>query len=401
MERTSVLALVDEVCRLDAASHDRAAWVAAASAARRLRGWLDAFDVSFARAMAATGPCADDAIARATLTSSRDAARTLERAATATAAPTMAAALAEGEVTAAHVDELTRAAKRLEPAQRAALLADADLSRAAVGLTPNGYRMILDDEVRRLQADEGMAEFDRQQAAVRLRLGERSDGMWFVSGCLDPVSGLRLRNRLANEVDRRFAERTPPHCPTDAGEKQDFLRAHALLSLTGGGGPGVARPDLIVVEDHTTGSAEPVIDLGADVTIPRPVLTGLLAGARRFHVTVHNGRIVSAPGRLDLGRTSRVANTAQRRALQAVYPTCAVPGCPVRFAATDIHHVVWWERGGATDLDNLLPLCCRHHHAVHDEGWLLALAPDRTLTVTFPDGSTMATGPPTRQRTSR
>jgi predicted restriction endonuclease len=59
--------------------------------------------------------------------------------------------------------------------------------------------------------------------------------------------------------------------------------------------------------------------------------------------------------------------------------------------------VIWWRHGGLTDLDNLLPLCSRHHHKVHDDGWHLALGPERQLTVTFPDGSVKNTGPPSRR----
>ncbi|HQZ36850.1 MAG TPA: HNH endonuclease signature motif containing protein, partial [Ilumatobacteraceae bacterium] len=64
---------------------------------------------------------------------------------------------------------------------------------------------------------------------------------------------------------------------------------------------------------------------------------------------------------------------------------------------TKIHHVHWWRRGGCTDLDNLLPLCSKHHHLVHEGGWALALQPDRTLIITLPDGTVMSTGPPVRR----
>jgi hypothetical protein len=79
-----------------------------------------------------------------------------------------------------------------------------------------------------------------------------------------------------------------------------------------------------------------------------------------------------------------------------LYTTCAIPGCCVRFAKTKLHHVVWWRLGGLTDLENLVPLCELHHQAVHHDGWLLQLAPDRTLTITLPDGQVMTTGPPRR-----
>jgi hypothetical protein len=38
----------------------------------------------------------------------------------------------------------------------------------------------------------------------------------------------------------------------------------------------------------------------------------------------------------------------------------------------------------------------RHHHKIHDTGWNVPLDQHRQLTVTLPDGTVMATGPPTR-----
>ncbi len=59
--------------------------------------------------------------------------------------------------------------------------------------------------------------------------------------------------------------------------------------------------------------------------------------------------------------------------------------------------MIWWRHGGRTDLDNLLPLCTRHHHEVHDGGWDLSLGDDRRLTVRCPDGTVRITGPPSRR----
>ena len=47
------------------------------------------------------------------------------------------------------------------------------------------------------------------------------------------------------------------------------------------------------------------------------------------------------------------------------------PAATSRFDRCDIHHVIEWLRHGRTDLDNLLPLCSRHHHLVHEGRWRL------------------------------
>ena len=150
--------------------------------------------------------------------------------------------------------------------------------------------------------------------------------------------------------------------------------------------------------DTTTpdGTGTPTIDWGLPVELPTEVLHRLFPVADIHPVVVHRGVVLHAPGQLDLGRSTRLANRAQRRTLCALYPTCAIPGCTTRYDLCKLHHIHWWEHGGATDLHNLLPLCVTHHHAVHHRHWQLTLTPNRQLTITYPDGTTNRTGPPRR-----
>jgi hypothetical protein len=213
--------------------------------------------------------------------------------------------------------------------------------------------------------------------------------MWCLAGRFDPETGLRLHGRLHAMVVRLFADTVPEGCPTDPGERQDHLRAHALIELTEGRRSGSGRPEIVAVVD-TTDPRGPIVDWGLPVEIPAPVLADLAATADLHAVVVRNGVVLHAPGQLDLGRTTRVASRAQRRALRALYATCAVPGCRVAYDHCKLHHLVFWEEGGVTNLSNLLPLCERHHHAVHDHGWTLHLGPSRELRVHLPDGQVMA-----------
>jgi hypothetical protein len=104
---------------------------------------------------------------------------------------------------------------------------------------------------------------------------------------------------------------------------------------------------------------------------------------------------------LRVGRQCRLATRAQRRALRAMYRTCAHPDCDVTFESCRIHHVIYWELGGRTDLDNLIPLCEMHHHLVHEGGWTLQLSPDRRTTWRTPDGTTYFDGITTDRRPRR
>ena len=70
---------------------------------------------------------------------------------------------------------------------------------------------------------------------------------------------------------------------------------------------------------------------------------------------------------------------------------CRFPGCGST-AFVVAHHIVWWSRGGATDLDNLLLVCGFHHRLVHEHGWA-SHAPPMEGPMVPADGSRFRGGP--------
>jgi Domain of unknown function (DUF222) len=181
------------------------------------------------------------------------------------------------------------------------------------------------------------------------------------------------------------------------GEDHDGEPDLAWAPFALSGPPRFGRAEVIVVVDYTKIGVDgrPTIDWGSPISLPFRCLEDLAQQASVHTVVVNNGNVVDPDGDLNLGRTTRLANRPQRRALKALYATCAVPGCSVRFEFTKPHHLKWWRNGGLTDLLNLLPLCT-HHHACAHNGWIFALGPNRELTITFPNGKTLTTGPPNR-----
>lgn len=424
----------------------------------KLQAWLAGTKAALTTKLAVQVSFPEKTIADCTRGSTRDAAKDKERADTLTAAPALAEALDMARLTAGHVDEVTRATKQLQGNQRKELLdrLDHGLLDVAAVATIEDWRRRLAFEVNNIRRDDGMERLERQRRATRMRSWMDGEGMWCISGRFDPVTGVKLAARLDQAVEALFVAATPDTCPTDPVEKQHHLRGLALVHLLTGtkhltattnttttgaagdtdpasnsdatehaassgdadgtgssgetdanggtaniGGIGrnrPGRPEFVVVIDssRSDGAGGPIVDWGIPVEIPHPVLADLMGDADVHTVVVRNGVVMHAPGRLDLGRTTRLANRAQRRALRAMYATCAIPGCSVRYDNCKLHHIVWWRNGGRTDLANLIPVCARHHSRIHDAGWDIGLGPNRELTIRLPDGTVRCTGPPSR-----
>ena len=401
MRSEDVQSLVERVAAVDDSCADWGVLQAAVKDLRRLKSWVEGREVALARLVAAVSSFPEKSLAEAGRMSLRHGEQILGRAETTAQIPALGSSLEAGRVSGEHVDVVTRALRQLEPAVRAGLV------EVVPGLVPIAEQTTADEfartvraEARRLERDgDGLERLERQRRAIRLNSWiDKLSGMGRWSVTLDPATWATLEVRLDAQVEAMFHDAHPEGCPSDPFEKQAYLRAHALLALLNGDGVGVGRPEIVVVEDHTNlqPDGRPTIDWGAEVDLPREFLDELRPRARHYVIRVRNGVVIDAPGELSLGRTTRLANRAQRRALRGLYATCAVPGCRVRYSRLKLHHVIWWEHGGTSDLDNFLPVCERHHQKIHHHGWLITLGDHRELTIRLPDGQIMTTGPPGR-----
>ena len=391
--------LVERVAAVDAGCADRVVLETAVGELRRLKSWVESREVAVARQLADVASFPEKALADAGRSSIRQAEQVLRRGETVEQIAPFGSSLNAGRISGEHLDVLARALRQADPAVRDQLIVDADrLAMLAENSTPEEFARTMRGEARRLERDgDADARLERQRRAIRLNTWiDRDTGMGRWSATWDPETMVRLENRLDAQLQTLFHDTQPDGCPTDLLEKQSYLRAHALLALLDGRGARMGRPEIVVVVDHTTDADEPVIDWGLPVELPRRIFDDLFQTAQVSTVAVRNGVIIDAPGELNLGRSSRLANRAQRRALGAIYRTCAIPGCRVRYSRTKLHHVIWWRHGGLSNLDNFLPICEQHHHNIHHNGWQLTLGPNRTLTIQLPDGTIMTTGPPTR-----
>jgi hypothetical protein len=97
------------------------------------------------------------------------------------------------------------------------------------------------------------------------------------------------------------------------------------------------------------------------------------------------------------GRATRTVGRRLRRVLEHRDRCCVVPGCGAT-RGLHAHHLVHWEDGGLTELDNLV-LVCPYHHRAHHRGVITITGPAQHLVVTDQENRPLKAGslarPPT------
>jgi hypothetical protein len=97
---------------------------------------------------------------------------------------------------------------------------------------------------------------------------------------------------------------------------------------------------------------------------------------------------------IDLGRTRRDPDPRLRRAVLLRDRGCRFAGCDRPWAWCEIHHLLPWAEGGRTDRANLMVLCTRHHHDVHEGGFRILKRAGGGFRTLRPDGSEIEASPP-------
>jgi hypothetical protein len=326
----------------------------------------------------------------------------------------LGAALADGEVTRAHVDVAVRAVAKLPAAVVRERREDVEgllLDHARSFSPPDAG--LLARHLLATVAPEPADCLDPEPFSRRAWTSSvDATGMVVASGQLDPAGGA-LYTAVLRQLAAPGRARGCQHEPH--GERQDG---------DGGGAPAQVA-QLPVVDDRTTAQryADAQVEmarlaaaaLGAGTRAgepPRVVVhctpdqlrdtadtvapsapsggafpsratapgaaqceqTGALAPAalQRLACDAAIDRVVLHPRTgavLEMRSLGRLATPALRRALAARDGGCTWPGCTAPPSWCDAHHVVWWTHGGPTAIDNLALLCQAHHTAVHTGEW--------------------------------
>jgi HNH endonuclease len=135
--------------------------------------------------------------------------------------------------------------------------------------------------------------------------------------------------------------------------------ADALVALAGqheGRNDGGIKRSATTLVVHVSDDAPPLLE-GAGSLSPETA-ERLVCDARRLAITLTGRDLLHS-------RVARCASYAQQRALHKRSGHCQYPGCTAA-RELEAHHVVPVERGGQTELQNLILLCPRHHKLLHD-----------------------------------
>jgi hypothetical protein len=295
--------------------------------------------------------------------------------------PDLGTALAAGDIATGHLEALHRAAT---PRRRHLVAEHLDtLLGAAAALSIDDFTVaarrwaaLADDQITNTEA---VHQHERRGLHLSTTLG----GMVLIDGAFPAVDGATVITALDRLVPPDPVD-TPDGPRSLSQRRHDALVDLAGRYLKGDTLSGTAATINVVVDTDTltapgTGNTDLTAarcDLDRVGPIGRDTIKRLTCDAALSRVVMAGPSVV-----LDMGRRTRLATPAQRRALAIRDRHCVFAGCDRPADWCDVHHLASWLDGlGLTDLANLVLLCRRHHIMCHEAGWTLTRQPNGTIT---------------------
>lgn len=287
--------------------------------------------------------------------------------------PLIGAALSRGELSYSMTRALTRVAT---PDSEAELL---ELARH--GTVSQVERLVR--ALRRATEADLVDDARRQHERRHLDLLPDDDGGATVRGRL-PAEGAAVVDAALRAAAEDASADAPDGYPARLADALVLMAEAYLAQRERADGPSERYQLVITAEAAALAADEGGCHLPDGTAVPAETARRLGCDANVV------GLVHDADGRpLQVGRRSRRVPPRLRRALHHRDRGCRFPGCSNRHWV-DAHHIQHWAHGGATELDNLVLLCRRHHTLVHEGGYAF----EADGTVRQPDGRPLPHVPP-------
>ena len=254
-------------------------------------------------------------------------------------------------------------ARILADANQRGTIDEKELLDDARSQSPDKFAATVRKHEQQRSKDDGVSKLahqrSRRYAKIRTAI---EDGMTVLYGRFDPITGARIETALSKKMNELWQEEDPQNRATPGQRMADALAQ--LLTRPGSDKDGPSQDvKLLVIAEYDTISRQ-LHNAGLEngTPIPAAELRRLACDAQILPAIF---RGPSVP--MDLGMARRKASPTQRAALIARDRACI--GCGAKAAWCQSHHIIHWQDGGPTNLDNMCLLCSRCHHNVHDRDW--------------------------------
>jgi hypothetical protein len=261
--------------------------------------------------------------------------------------PDAGALLAKGDVSAEHVLCLRPVMDDPEAA---------DLLALAINQSPEDFKNTVTRYVL-LKDPKDYAQ--RQKDARSVKFFTTKNGCIGMRATLSTLDGAELQGILRNQTDAKWRAEHPERAETEGGHGGDPFEARmadSLMDIMRGEATSSGKPTVVITVNADTLDAEVVGDG------PIPLADALAAAVRGELFSL----VRSADGGiLKFGRNRRFASRLQKLALVVRDRGCAFPGCKEHWSKCHAHHMIEYEDGGNTELDQLVGFCGGHHPHIH------------------------------------
>jgi len=294
-----------------------------------------------------------------------------------------AVSLAQAEVIVTAIGDLPTETPVACKPQAAATMIEAAATFDPVILARIGRRLAEIVDPEGVQDRDEQPIVDKEDDAHRgrtLSLTPDTDGAGgYLRARLDAVGYATLSAYLAAATAPKATPDDDPKPDTVAdadtrnvGQRRHDATVEAVRQMLAGGNlpsSGGVKPRIVLTIPASSLTNRTGAARVADGTQISPTLARLLAcDADLVPVTLDGDG-----NPLDVGRTRRLFTGPVRTALEVRDRGCAWPGCDRPVSWTQAHHIVSWQDGGKTSLDNGVLLCLFHHHEIETADWTVAI----------------------------